>query len=399
MFPSRVYHQISTLSRLQRVAAYCLRFSHNAKNPSLRRTGYLTSTELRDALHACIKIAQQEIYAQEISDLSKKGQVSLKSQLLPLHPFLDREGYLRVGGRLQHSHLPYDSKHQLILPPAHHITELIVMNEHLRLLHAGPQLLSASLREQYWIPRMKQIIRPVLHRCLPCFKLNAAASQQLMGQLPLARVTVARPFINAGIDYVGPFEIKSGNTRSKTTTKCYVALFICMATKAIHLELVSNLTSEAFIAALKRFIARRGLIDHLYSDNGSNFVGANRELKAFFKSEEFLQQVHNYAAKTQFHWHFIPPNSPHFGGLWEAGVKSLKYHWKRIIGKALLTFEEFSTLMTQVEACLNSRPLIALSNEPNDPSYLSPGHFLIGAPLTSLSEPDFTNTTMNSLSR
>jgi hypothetical protein len=103
--------------------------------------------------------------------------------------------------------------------------------------------------------------------------------------------------------------------------------------------------------------------------------------------------------QTQFQWHFIPPNLPHFGGLWEAGVKSLKYHWKRIVGKALLTFEEFSTLITQVEACLNSQPLIALSNEPDDASYLSPGHFLNGAPLTSLPEPDFTNTTMNSLSR
>jgi len=123
---------------------------------------------------------------------------------------------------------------------------------------------------------------------LPCFKLKAAASQQLMGQLPLARVTVSCPFENAGIDYVGPFEIKSGSTTSKTTTKCYVALFICMATKAIHLELVSNLTSEAFIAAMKRFIARRGLIDHLYSDNGSNFVGANRELKEFFKASAQL---------------------------------------------------------------------------------------------------------------
>ena len=109
--------------------------------------------------------------------------------------------------------------------------------------------------------------------------------------------------------------------------------------------------------------------------------------------------MHNYTAKTQFHWHFIPPTSPHFGGLWEAGVKSLKYHWKRMVGKALLTFEEFSTLLTQIEACLNSRPLIALSNEPNDFSYLSPGHFLIGTPLTSLPEPDFTNTTPNSLSR
>jgi hypothetical protein len=152
--------------------------------------------------------------------------------------------------------------------------------------------------------------------------LEAAASQQLMGQLPLARITVARPFLNSGIDYVGPFEIKSGNTRSKTTTICYIAFLICMATKAIHLELLFHLTSEAFIAALKRFISRRGLMDHLYSDNGSNFVGANTELKEFFQSEEFLMQERDYAAKTQFKWHFIPPNSPHFGGLWEASVKS-----------------------------------------------------------------------------
>ena len=161
-----------------------------------------------------------------------------------------------------------------------------------------------------------------------------------------------------------------------------------MSTKAIHLELVSSLTSEAFIAALKCFIARRGLISHLYSNNGSNSVGAKRKLKLFFKSKEFVRQVHNYAANMQFQWHFIPPNSPHFGGLWEAGVKSLKYHWKGIVGKIVLTFEEFSTLITQVEACLNSRPLIALSNEPNDPSYLTPGHFLFGASLTSLPEPD-----------
>jgi hypothetical protein len=229
---------------------------------------------------------------------------------------------------------------------------------------------------------MKQVIRPVLQSCLKCFKLKATATQQLMCQLPLARVSL--PPVHAGIDYVDPFEIKSDNNRSKTTTKRYVALFICMATKAKHLELVSNLTTEAFIAALKRFIATRGLINHLYSDNGSNSVGANRELKEFFfKSEEFLRQVQNYGTKTQCQWHFIPPNSPHFGGLWEAGVKSLKYHRKRIVGKALLNFEEISTLLAQVEGCLNSR-LIALYNEPNDPSYLSPGHFFIGAPLTSL---------------
>jgi hypothetical protein len=121
-----------------------------------------------------------------------------------------------------------------------------------------------------------------------------------MRQLPLARLIVARPFLDAGIDYVGPFEIMSGNTRSKITTKCYIALFICMATKVIHLELVSNLTSDVFTAALKCLIARRGLVVQLYSDNDSNFSGSNRELKAFLKSDEFLRLVHIYAAKTQF---------------------------------------------------------------------------------------------------
>ena len=182
----------------------------------------------------------------------------MSSQLQPLHPFLDKEGFLLVGGRLQHSNLPYDSKHQLILPPAHHHIGLIIMNEHLRLMHSGPQLLIASLRKQYSVPRVKQVIRPVLHHCLPYSKLKAAASQKLMDQLPLARVTVACPFLNAGIDYVGPFEIKGGNTRNKTTTKCYIALFICMTTKAIHLELVSYLTSEAFIAAMKFFVVEEG---------------------------------------------------------------------------------------------------------------------------------------------
>jgi len=176
VFPSRVYHQIFNAIKIAKSSRVLFKIFSQCKNPVFEdRLSY--QNRITRCTAACIKIAQHDIYAQEISDLSKKGQVLLKSHLQPLHPFLDKEGYLRVGGRLQHSHLPYDSKHQLILPPVHHITELIIINEHLRLLHTGPQLLSASLRQQYWIPRMKQVIRPVLHRCLPCFKLKAAASQ------------------------------------------------------------------------------------------------------------------------------------------------------------------------------------------------------------------------------
>jgi len=157
------------------------------------------------------------------------------------------------------------------------------------------------------------------------FQVEGSSITAADGSVTFDKRNSFTPILNAGTDYVGPFEIKGGNTRGKTTTKCYIALSICTATKAIvHLELVSNRTSEAFTAALKRFIARRGLIDHLNIDNGSNFVGVNRELKAFFKSEEFLSHVHSYAAKTQVQWHFIPPNSPHFGGLFRRVRKIAK---------------------------------------------------------------------------
>ncbi|XP_030765048.1 uncharacterized protein LOC115889242 [Sitophilus oryzae] len=148
--------------------------------------------------------------------------------------------------------------------------------------------------------------------------------------------------------------------------KAYICLFVCMATKALHLELVSDLSSETFLGALLRFISRRGRCNHIYSDCGTNFVGASRELINMLKSA---------AEQEQISWHFNPPSAPHFGGLWEAGIKSVKTHIKRVIGDQLLTYEEFYTLMVQIEAVLNSRPLCPQSSDPNDLSVLTPGHF------------------------
>jgi len=189
MFPSRVYQQIFNAIKTAKSSSLLFEIFSQCQTPSLRGTGYLSSTELRDALHACIKVAQQGIYAQEISDLSRNGQVSSKSQLQPVHS--PQEGFLRVGGRLQRSHLPYDSKHQLTLPPAHHITELIIMNKHLRLLHAGSQLLIASLRQQYWIPRMKQVIRPVLHH-FGKFQVEGSSTTAADGSVIFGKITVTR---------------------------------------------------------------------------------------------------------------------------------------------------------------------------------------------------------------
>ncbi|GFV80136.1 integrase catalytic domain-containing protein [Trichonephila clavipes] len=219
-----------------------------------------------------------------------------------------------------------------------------------------------------------------------------------MGDLPTHRVThrqligtPSRPFSVCGVDYACLINILRYRDRGAKTTKGYIALFVCFATKALHLELVSDLISEAFIGSLKRFCARRGAPKHIYSDNGTTFVGARRKLLEIFKFVSKLNENEHFfyfLSQVNTEWHFNPPVSPHFGGLWEAGVKSIKYPLKRVIGITNLTFEEFSTLLTQIEAILNSRPLVSLDcdNDPDSLNILTRSHFLIGEVITSSPE-------------
>ena len=381
--------------------AYCQRFYYNLKHREARKGDVLTAKDLRTALHTCIRNVQQEFYSEELQDLSANGEVSNKSKLRDLHPFIDDQGLMRVGGRLANANLAYDNKHQFILPPQHHFTELVITSEHRKLLHAGTQLVMSSLRQQYWIPRCRQIVKNIIRKCVTCVKLKAQVTEQLMGQLPAARVNPGRLFLNTGTDFAGPIYVKPSR-RSRAKSKTYIAIFVCLAVKAIHLELVTDLTSEAFIAALRRFIARRGKCLHIFSDNAKNFVGANHELRALsdlFKSEVFKKSLQDFVSTEGITWHFIPPNSPTFGGLWESSIKSMKFHLRRVVGPSVLTYEELYTLLTQIEACLNSRPLSVLSDDPGDPSALTPGHFLIGTPLTSLPEPSLQDVPQNHLSR
>lgn len=392
----------SSLPKMLRILSYCLRFAHNTRYSESKNTSPLTALEVRFTLLQCLKYTQKIYFAEELHYLRNKHSVSKKSKVYNLNPFLDEDGCIRVGGRLQHSNLDFAKKHPYILPAKAHLTKLIVENEHVRLLHAGTQLVLSSLRQRFWIVNGRNTIRHIIHQCLKCFRFRATEAHQLMGQLPKGRVQASRPFLNCGVDYAGPFILRQGGRRSKTKIKCYVALFICLSTKAIHLELVSDLTTEAFIAALRRFTARRGISSNIYSDNGTNFVGANNLLRSFSKllnNKDFKQSVALYTSTQGIQWHFIPPSSPHFGGLWEAGVKSLKYHLRRVVGNVCLNYEEFSTVLTQIEACLNSRPICQLSSDPSDPEVLTPGHFLVGGPLTSLPEPDYTHFPTNRLNR
>lgn len=175
-----------------------------------------------------------------------------------------------------------------------------------------------------------------------------------------------------------------------------------MSTKAVHLELVSDLTTDAFIAALQRFVSRRGIVLEMHSDNATNFHGAQHELHhlyELFQKEHEVDRIVRYCQTKEIEWQFIPPDAPEFGGLWEAAVKSTKNHLKRVIGNVTLTFEEMVTTLCEIEAILNSRPLFAVYNDPADPEVITPSHFLIGRPMTAIPEPTYNDVNINRLTR
>ncbi|XP_067205335.1 uncharacterized protein [Linepithema humile] len=221
-----------------------------------------------------------------------------------------------------------------------------------------------------------------------------------MGQLPPERLTPARPFLHSGVDYAGPLHLKNWKGRNSRTYKAWIALFVCLSTSAVHLELVTDCSSDAFIAAYKRFTSRRGICVTLISDCGTNLKGADFELQNLFSAfSKELSQLASLLANDGTQWKFNPPSAPHFGGKWEAGVKSVKYHLRRVIGNQLLTYEEMTTFLTQVEAVLNSRPLCPLTEDSNDLQALTPAHFLIGGTLTTIPEPSLENVKISHLSR
>ncbi|XP_029171355.1 uncharacterized protein LOC114940771 [Nylanderia fulva] len=271
----------------------------------------------------------------------------------------------------------------MIIPAASWLTRLVIDSCHRRTLHGGVQLTLGLLRLRFWVPRGRTAVKQQLHRCVTCTRWRAATPQPQMGNLPRDRVTPTRPFLSTGVDYAGPILLRTSKGRGHRAHKGYIAVFICFWSKATHLEVVSDYTSEAFIAALHRFVSRRGLCAEIYSDCAT--AEGHRIVLA--------------ATAQGIRWHFNPPAAPHFGGLWEAAVKSTKFHLRRVIGETTLTFEELSTLLAQIEACLNSRPLQALSDDPEDVSALTPGHFLVGAPLLAVPEPSLTGQTVPTLSR
>lgn len=360
-------------------------------------TGPLTVSELNLSLQILCKQVQKDMFSNQLTHLIKKRPLSHKDNLLKFNPFIDPSGIMRVGGRLANSNYDYDTKHPILLHASHHITKILVHHYHRMLLHTGPQMMLSTLRQKYWIINGRNLCRQTSQRCTTCVRFSGRTHQPIMGNLPLQRVQSEHVFANISCDYAGPILIASRKGRGCQLKKSYIVVFVCLAVRAVHLELVTDLTAMGFIAALNRFIARRGKPATILSDNGTCFVGACNELAKFLKNNS--EEITSYSATKEIEFKFCPAYSPHFNGLAEGSVKRVKYHLKRVTSMAHLDYEEMTTLLVQIEAILNSRPLTPISSDPSDLTPITPAHFLIGRTLTMLPAPLVQDSQIHTLTR
>lgn len=376
------------LIRVQKTFAYLSRFLDRLTgNQAPSSTIQLTSTEMECGLQLAVRIIQVHGFPAEYYALKKGKPLPSGSRLQLLAPFIDSNGILRVGGRLADApDLTYDEKHPMLLPKNHPLTATIFFHYHWRLLHAGPQQLLADVRRKFWPIGGKSIATRTFRECLVCCRDRAAVFQQVMGNLPEARVEpFTKCFEVTGIDLCGPFQIK-GKGRGSRPSEMYIAVFICFRTKAIQLQYVEGTSTGSIVNALIRFMSRAGRPKEIWSDNGTNFHGANNvfNLVDWLKVDEWCR------SERRTDWKFIPARSPHFGGLWESAVKSAKKHLLKVMKTVSLHHDAFLTLLAMIESVLNNRPIIPIAINPQDGQPLTPAHFVSGGPMLMLPDPSLT---------
>ena len=342
----------------------------------------LTVQDLATAELAILKFVQASAFGKEIHALKegeknklrgkKKGGVKNDSPIRRLDPFLDN-GVLRVGGRLRRADLPFESKHPAILPKKSHVTTLLIRHAHKRLGHAGRSHIIANLRERYWIIKVNAAARHVISKCVFCRRNHGKPSEQKMADLPRDCISPAPPFTYTGVDYFGPFLIKEG----RKEVKKYGAIFTCLDSRAVHIEVASSLESSSFIQTLQRFIARSGPVREMRSDNGTNFVGTHNELLQAIQEMDH-EEIRAKLQRENIDWTFNLPAASHMGGVWERQIKTTRKILAGLMDEYghCLDEESFRILMCEVETVINSRPSMTVSGEPGDLEPLTPNHIL-----------------------
>jgi hypothetical protein len=321
-----------------------------------------------------IRWVQGKAFGAEIEVIKQGEQLPPGNKLNQLDPVWDNDmKVLRVGGRLQASLLPDESKNPIILPIHEPLTEKLIMHYHTSHLHTGVAQTLANIRTKYWLIHGRQEVRRILHTCKKCRTLKPMA--QKMAPLPEVRVSHSSPFTFVGTDFAGPLYTRG---EKNTTQKAYIVIFSCMTTRAVHLELTEDMTAVEFLKALERMTSRRGKCATIYSDNAKTFKKASTVLRQLYHKTENRKKIEDEFHQKGIEWKFITERAPWHGGFYERMVRSIKNPLKKVLGNAMLSFQELVTILTNVEAQINSRPLTDISADKNDPTPLTPGHFLIG---------------------
>ena len=382
------YH--SNWYKLKKSIAWILRFRRyithksqgNKEYPELK-IGSLNPVEIQQAETKIILHVQKQSFHEVIESLevptNKDAKLKGKSQrrslgpLYKLSPVVDKDGMLRVGGRLDKAPIDFNAKHPLILHGNHYVTTLLVRDCHENIGHSGQNFVLSTLREKYWIVKGRLVVRKVIKDCMNCKKRDAKRGEQIMADLPEDRLTPDDPpFTFVGIDYFGPLYVRQGRSQVKR----YGCLFTCLTIRAIHIEIAHSLDTSSFLNALRRFISRRGAPVQIRSDNGTNFVGGERELREAIEGWN-QHQINDYLCQRGIAWKFNPPLASHMGGVWERQIRTIRRILKVLLKEQMVTDEALATLMAEVESIVNSRPITPLSNDSNDLEPLTPNQLLL----------------------
>ncbi|CAH8446602.1 unnamed protein product [Schistosoma mattheei] len=375
--PILLYHSnwiklIKAVAWLRRYVTYItIMYSHH-DDRSLS-VGYLSVDELDAAKHKILALVQKEVYGEAVK-VSRCNGVSATDikELKNLSPTLI-DGLLCVGGRLNYSDYPLSIRHPVILPSHHFVTELIIRHHHHLEGHTGTSQVLATIRRNYWIVKGTSAVKRVIGRCVRCIRAKATLGQQMMAPLPKCRVQQGWfCFSSVGIDYFGPLIVRRGRSEEKR----YGCLFTCLQTRAVHLEVAFNLSTDAFIMALIRFIGRRGTPKEIYSDNGTNFVGATSELRANMSVWD-KHKINDLTVSKGIHWHFNPPLASHRGGVWERLIRSVRRILLSISNGQILHDDSLATYFVEVERILNNRPIVPVTSDEKDDLALTPNTLLL----------------------
>ena len=392
--PALSANKFSTWKKLVRISALCRKFIKTLRTrvnvkrghadlqkEDSRVEGELSTTDIACEERFWVRTAQEEVFTSAMQQLQENKTLGVSDSLYRLKPRLDKSAeppVLVMGSRLQHNqHLKESVRQPMILPKRHRVTQLLIAQEDELCRHsAGPHHLLSNLRQRFWIVDGLAVVKAVRANCIIRKKLWARPAQQLMGPLPSYRTaTSLKPFSRVGVDFAGPFETKQG--RGKVRTKRYKCLFTCLEVRACHLEMAYGPNTDAFMMAFSRFTKRRGVHTLVVSDNGTNFTSTEKELRAAVRDLD-KHRIKQAFVNQHVEWRFNPARALHFGGVFEAMIKAAKRAIVHTIRNSVPTDEELQTSFVEAENLLNTRPVTAISADPDDLQPLTPLHFLVG---------------------